>query len=118
MRPKEYLVAVCVREGALALTTMLFHDEVRPTKGVPTGGKKRARAQLDHAVAIIEALSEDWEPQRCTDCYRERLGKVIDRKRRGATVEAPREEKQPKPAPDLMEALQRTLDRVRAGEDP
>src|SRR3954453_9480505 len=37
MRTKEYLVAVRVREGALALTTMLFHDEVRPAKGVPTG---------------------------------------------------------------------------------
>ncbi len=118
MRTKEYLVAVRVREGALALTTMLFHDEVRPTKGVPAGGKKPAKAQLDHAVAIIEALSEDWEPERYDDCYRERLGKVIERKRKGATIEAPREERQPKPAPDLMEALQRTLDRVRAGEDP
>src|SRR3954467_3270307 len=40
MRTKEYLAAVRVREGALSLTTMLFHDEVRPTKPVPTGGKK------------------------------------------------------------------------------
>src|SRR4051794_14489538 len=39
MRTKEYLAAVRVRDGALTLTTMLFHDEVRPTKPIPTGGK-------------------------------------------------------------------------------
>jgi DNA end-binding protein Ku len=60
MRTKEYLVVVRARDGALALTTMLFHDEVRPTKGIPTGGKKPSRAQLDSAVAIIEELSSDW----------------------------------------------------------
>ncbi len=85
MRTKEYLVAVRVRDGALALTTMLFHDEVRPTKQVPTGGAKPAKAEVDQAVAIIEALSTEWEPERYTDCYRERLAKVIDRKRKGAT---------------------------------
>jgi DNA end-binding protein Ku len=118
MRTKEYLVAVRVRDGALSLTTMLFHDEVRPTKPVPTGGKKPAKKQVDQAVALIEALSTDWDPERYTDCYRERLAKVIARKRKGATIEAPKPETQPKPVPDLMDALQRTLERVRAGEDP
>ena len=44
MRTKEYLAAVRARDGALALTTMLFHDEVRPTGKVPTGGKKPSQA--------------------------------------------------------------------------
>ena len=118
MRTKEYLVAVQVRDGALALTTMLFHDEVRPSGAVPSAGKKPSKRELDQAVAIVDALSADWDPGRYTDCYRERLGKVIDRKRKGATIEAPPAESQPKPVPDLMDALQRTLERVRAGEDP
>ena len=118
MRTKEYLVAVRVRDGALALTTMLFHDEVRSPKDVPTGGKKPAKGAVDDAVAIIEELSVDWEPERYTDCYRERLRKVIDRKRKGQTIEVPAAEKEPGPVPDLMAALQRTLENVRAGEDP
>src|SRR4051794_3859126 len=118
MRTKEYLVAVQVRDGALALTTMLFHDEVRPTGNVPTGGKKPAKKEVDQAVALIEALSADWEPERYTDCYRERLRKVIERKRKGQTIEAPQPEKEPSPVPDLMEALQRTLENVRGGDDP
>jgi DNA end-binding protein Ku len=109
MRTKEYLVAVRARDGALALTTMLFHDEVRATKDIPTGGKKPSKKQLDNAVAIIEELSSDWEPERFEDCYRARLKRVIDAKRKRKTIEVPTAQKEPAPAPDLMDALERTL---------
>jgi DNA end-binding protein Ku len=118
MRTKEYLVVVRSRDGALALTTMLFGDEVRPTKGIATGGKKKpAKKQLDNAVAIIEGLSCDWEPERYTDCYRERLRRVIEAKRKRRTIHAPKPEKEPDPVPDLMAALEATLERIQNGED-
>ena len=117
MRTKEYLVAVRAREGALALTTMLFEDEVRPTKGIPTGGKKPSKKQVDNAVTIIEELSTDWDPERYQDCYRERLKRVIDAKRKRKTIHAPKPEKQPEPVSDLMAALDETLERLRKGED-
>ena len=115
MRTKEYLAAIRARDGALLLTTMLFHDEVRPTKPIPTGGKKPSKQQLDQAVALIEELSTDWEPERYEDCYRERLMKVIERKRKRQTIEAPKPEKEPSPADDLMEALKRSLENVTTG---
>jgi DNA end-binding protein Ku len=118
MRTKEYLVAVRAREGALALTTMLFHDEVRPTKDIPTGGKKPSKKQLDNAIAIVEELSTEWDPERYEDCYRERLKRVIDAKRKRKTIHAPKPEKEPRPVPDLMDALERTLEQLRSGEDP
>jgi DNA end-binding protein Ku len=118
MRTKEYLAALRVRDGGLTLTTMLFHDEIRPTKPIPTGGKKPAKKELDRAIALIDALSTDWDPESHEDCYRERLRRVIEEKRKRRTIEAPTPEKEPKPAPDLMEALQRALDNVRAGKDP
>jgi DNA end-binding protein Ku len=117
MRTKEYLAAVRVIDGALALTTMLFHDEVRPTSPIPAGGKKPAKQQLDSAVAVIEELSTDWKPDRYDDCYRERLRQVIERKRKRQKIEAPKPEKEPSPAPDLMAALERTLANARAGRD-
>src|SRR3954469_17487489 len=40
LRGHEGVAAVRVRDGALTLTTMRFHDEVRSTKPIPTGGKK------------------------------------------------------------------------------
>lgn len=118
MRTKEYLAAMRVRDGGLTLTTMLFHDEIRPTKPIPAGGKKPAKKQLDQAIALIEALSADWDPESYEDCYRERLRRVIEDKRKRKTIEAPQPEKEPEPAPDLMEALQRALDNVRSGKDP
>jgi DNA end-binding protein Ku len=117
MRTKEYLVAVRARDGALALTTMLFGDEVRPTKEVEGGGKKPSKKQLDTAVAIIEGLGKDWDPGRYQDCYRERLRRVIDAKRKRKAIEVPKAEKEPKPAPDLMDALERTLEELRDGGD-
>jgi DNA end-binding protein Ku len=117
MRTKEYLTALRARDGALALSTMRFADEVRPTSQVPTGGKKPSRKQLDNAVAVIEELSTEWDPGSYKDCYRERLRKVIERKRKGAKIEVPETERQPKPVPDLMEALEATLANVREGRD-
>jgi DNA end-binding protein Ku len=106
-----------VRDGVLSLTTMLFHDEVRPTKDVDTGGRKPAKAQLDAAVALIEALSADWDPSQYDDCYRERLLEVIDRKRKGKRIRAPESGRDAGGPPrDIMAALKESLERARAGE--
>jgi DNA end-binding protein Ku len=115
MRSKEYLVIVRPRDGALSLTTMRFHDEVRPTKGIAPGGSKPAKAKVDRAVAVIESLATDWDPERYKDCYRERLTRIVRDKKKGKTIEAPEEPKQPKPAPDLMAALEETLAKMGDG---
>ena len=117
LRSKEYLVLVRVRDDRLALTTMLFHDEVRPAKGIDTGGRKPAKAQLDAATKLIEALSVEWDPERYRDCYRERLLDVIERKRKGRKITAPSSGRDAGgPPPDIMDALKASLERVRAGE--
>jgi DNA end-binding protein Ku len=116
MRTKEYLVLVRVRDGRLALTTLLFHDEVRPSKDVDTGGRKPPKAQLDTAKALIEALSVDWDPSEYTDCYRERLLDVIERKRKGKKIRVPKPSDAGGPPPDIMAALKESLERARSGE--
>jgi DNA end-binding protein Ku len=117
MRTKEYLVLLRSQDERLTLTTMRFHDEVRPTKPVPTGGKKPTKKQLDEAVALVEALATEWDPANYDDCYRERLKRVIDSKRKRRRIEVPKPEPEPQPVPDLMEALQRAVENVRAGRD-
>jgi DNA end-binding protein Ku len=113
MRTKEYLVLVRPRDGLLSLTTMLFADEVRPTDEIAPGGRKPTKKKVDQAVAVIEALAVDWDPERYTDCYRERLMRVVKDKQKGKTIKAPEEPDQPEPAPDLMEALEETLAQMR-----
>ena len=115
MRTKEYLVIVRVLDDRLALTTMLFHDEIRPAKGIPAGGKKPKQAQLDQAVALVEALAVEWDPSRYEDRYRERLLEVIQRKKKGKRITVPDDERQPSPAPDLMAALEESLKAATGG---
>jgi DNA end-binding protein Ku len=115
MRAKEYLALVRERDGALTLTTMLFADETRPAKDIDAATQKShkpARKELAAAVAVIQALGDDWDPDKYSDRYRDRLRTVVRRKRKGETIAAPDTGKAPEPAPDLMAALEQTLEEL------
>jgi DNA end-binding protein Ku len=111
LRTKEYLALIRARDKRLVLTTMLFHDEVRPTKDVPKPTKKDrpAKKEVDEAVALIEALACPWDPSRYEDSFQKRLKQILRRKAKGQTVEVPEREKEPSPVPDLMAALEKSL---------
>jgi DNA end-binding protein Ku len=117
MRSKEYLALVRAREGVLTLTTMLFADEIRDPDDVDSAAQKRhkpTKKQLDAAVAVIEELACEWEPEKYKDRYRARLKRVVDRKRKGKTIEAPERKEELTPVPDLMAALEQTLEELRS----
>jgi DNA end-binding protein Ku len=112
MRTKQYLAAVRVKDGALALSTMLFHDEVVPVseiKGIPTRRTKASSQQVKMAAQIIESLTREWDPKRYEDTYRVRVLEYIERKAEGEDIvveeQAPEEEK----VVDLMAALEASL---------
>ena len=114
MRTKEYRAIVRARDGALSLTTMLMHDEVRATKGIDSGSKGKApKKQLDTALGLIEAMTVEWDPASYEDEYRARLLAVVDQKRKGKTITVPDQVDEPSPVPDLMAALRESLDAAR-----
>jgi DNA end-binding protein Ku len=118
MRAKEYLAIVRHRDGALTLTTMLFADDVRDTKGIDAAYQKSHKPtakQIDAAVAVIEELSSDWDPGKHKDRYRARLKRVVDRKRKGETIKVPEDGEPPEVSSDLMDALERTLEELQTG---
>jgi DNA end-binding protein Ku len=115
LRTKEYLTLVRARRERLVLTTMRFHDEVRPISKVPSSTKKAKKAQLDQAVKLIEALACPWDPERYEDDYERRLKRIIRAKEKGGTVKLPEpDEQQESPIEDLMAALERSLEEVKA----
>jgi len=119
MRAKEYLAIVRAHDRALMLSTMLFADEVRDTKDVAAATQKSHKPsaqQLKAAVAVIEELSENWEPGEWKDRYRRRLQDVVARKRKGETIKVPEPQEAAEEAPDLMAALEQTLAEMRSGK--
>jgi DNA end-binding protein Ku len=116
LRTKEYLVAVRAKGDLLALTTMLFQQEIRPTDELDLPTRKRpGKAKVDRAVALVEALGDDFDHDAYKDRYRRRLRKLVKDKEAGETIKAPPAPKTPGPPPDIMQALKASLDQVRAG---
>jgi DNA end-binding protein Ku len=117
MRTKEYLALIRAREERLVLTTLLWHDEVRPTDPIPTPTKKDkpAKKEVDAAIDLIESFSCDWDPSRYEDAFQKELRKIVKRKAKGQTIEIPDEQdEQPSPVPDLMAALERSLEEAKS----
>lgn len=117
LRGKERLVAIRSREGGLLLSTMRFHDEVRSVDEIVSGitDGRPTRKQVQSALAVIEELSLEFRPESYHDRYRARLKKIIERKRKGEVIPAPREPVEPvASAPDLMGALEQSLAKIRS----
>jgi DNA end-binding protein Ku len=116
LRTKEYLVAVRTRGEAITLTTMLFHDEVRSPEEVGIDGLPKAKkAEVDQAVTLVKSLQRDFDPASYEDEHRKRLLAIIDKKRKGQEIEIPDEPETPKAVPDLMAALEASIQRMKQG---
>jgi DNA end-binding protein Ku len=116
LRTKEYLVAVRTRGEAITLTTMLFHDEVRSPEDVGIEKLPKAKkAQIDQAVTLVKSLQRDFDPANYEDDHRKRLLAIIERKRKGQEIEIPDEPETPKAVPDLMAALEASIQRMKKG---
>lgn len=114
MRNKQYLAAIRPLDGALAMSTMRFADEVVPKKDVdvPKRGAKPDPKMLRMANQLIDALQADWKPERYHDTYTEELKRLIVAKDKGKdVVETPAPDDKDAKVLDLMEALQASLDR-------
>lgn len=118
MRQKERLVAVRVIEDVLAMTTLLFHDEVIATRDLEeekaTAKAKTApvEREIEMAEKLIESLTTEFKPDKYRDEYRERVLEMLEAKAEGKTYSspAPSPVKRPK---DLVEALQASLEAAR-----
>ena len=114
MRTKQYVTAVRASEGHLVLSTMVYADEVNSFEnldGVDNLVDIEVRdAEIDMAMALIDSLSADFEPEKYTDEHRERILEMVQRKADGEEVvtEAPAAADDTKVV-DLMAALEASV---------
>jgi DNA end-binding protein Ku len=118
MRKKQYLAAIRPLDGALAMSTMRFADEVVPQSDIdalPGKGAKPADKELRLASQIIGSLSTDWDPKRYHDTYTEELKGLIEAKAKGKKIVVEEEAPAEAAVVDLMQALEASLAAARKG---
>jgi DNA end-binding protein Ku len=112
MRNKNYLTAVRPLDGALAMSTMRFADEVVPRSAVDEVPARRAKPDpkmLRMATQLVDSLTGEWKPSRYKDTFTDQLRKRIEAKQAGEEITST-----PSPEPrfevvDLMEALEASI---------
>jgi DNA end-binding protein Ku len=120
MRNKQYLAAIRPLDGALAMSTMRFADEVVPRADVdelPSRSRPPAK-NLQMAMQLLDAMASDWDPRRYEDTFTEELRQRIAAKERGEELV---EESEPPEATggkviDLMAALEESLDAAKGSK--
>ena len=112
---REYLVAITSKDGALALTTLHYSDEIlpdedlSPKKGTVEAGEK---ARMKKSV---ENMIKDFDPGKYADGRRNKIMDLLDAKvKEKALVEAPTIAEQEEEGPaDLVAALEESMRKVK-----
>jgi DNA end-binding protein Ku len=120
LRTKQYLCAVRPVGRALAISTMLYSDEVvsqDDLDGIPDAHTKPGERELKMAEQLIGSLAAEYDPSKYKDDYREQVLAMLERKAEGEEIVA--EEAAPEPrgkVVNLMDALQKSLAAAQRGE--
>ena len=123
LRSKEQLVAIRPMDDVLAMATMNFADEVVAAdrlEELPDADVATNERELQIARQLVESLAAPFEPGKYRDTYRDAVLAMIERKAQGEEVAVqPPAPEAVTAAPDLMSALQASLEQVRGrgGED-
>jgi DNA end-binding protein Ku len=113
MRNKQYLTAIRPLDGALAMSTMRFADEVVPRSDVDEVPDRRTKPDakmLRMATELVDSLAGDWKPDQYRDTYTDELRKRIEAKEAGEEITAEPESEAEGKVVDLMDALQASVD--------
>jgi DNA end-binding protein Ku len=118
MRSKERLVVIRPRQNALLMLTMSYADEVNPTAGLrELEGLDGAldEQELEVARRLVTSIAEPFDIDKYQDTFREAVLDLIDRKAAGEPLQLGAEPERPPESPDLMKALEASLEQVGSG---
>lgn len=110
-RTKEHLVALRTYENCILMETIHYPNEIRNASEVPGlqfDNVKVGEKELDMAKALVEQLTEEFNPQQYVNEYQEAIREVIEAKVSGEEFEVV--EQKPANVIDLMEALRASLE--------
>jgi len=112
---REYLVAVTPRDGALALTTLHYGEEILPDEGLSPKKGKIAAEEENRIKKSVKQMIEDFDPGKYANERRKRVMDLLATKaKEKAPVEAPAVEEEEGEGPaDLVAALEESMRKVK-----
>jgi DNA end-binding protein Ku len=114
---REYLVLIMSRDGALAVTTLHYSDEILPEGPAPAG--EAPDEETNSIRKTIKRMMAGFSPEKYSNSRREKLLDIINKKeKRKIEVEAPEieeEEEKAEGMADLMSALEKSMHTVKKG---
>uniref|UniRef100_UPI003569FCCA non-homologous end joining protein Ku n=1 Tax=Actinotalea sp. TaxID=1872145 RepID=UPI003569FCCA len=122
LRQREQMAVLRVRGDVICLQTLLWPDEIREADFPVLEAEVTVRPQEQAmAASLVESLAGEFDPSDFTDAYRGALEALIEGKvSAGATVQTPvadlGEQGEGGEVIDLLAALQRSIDKARAGK--
>lgn len=119
IKTRQHLAAVKPHGDALVLELMHFPDEVLEPKDLDLPDKEQVgKKELDMAKALVQTMSDKWEPEKYKDEYREKLMDLLKKKIESGG-ELPAAKTKARPATnvvDLVAVLQQSLAASGAGD--
>jgi DNA end-binding protein Ku len=111
LHEREYLVAVKSTEGALALITLHYSEEILPDEDISPKEEKIDPEEQSRIKQSIEKMVADFNPIRYADERRKKIMDLVNQKtKEQAQVEAPVvEEEEGAGPPDLIAALEESM---------
>jgi DNA end-binding protein Ku len=115
LHEREYLVAVKSTEGALALITLHYPEEILPDEGLEPAAETIGAEEKSRIKKSIKKMLADFNPEQYADGRREKIVDLLKKKVGAkAQVEAPEvEEEEGEGPPDLIAALEESMRQVK-----
>ena len=116
IRSRMNMAVLRVRDGIIVLQTMLWPDEIRAADFADLGDVGSAtERELSMATMLIESLAGDYDPSEFEDDYAQAVEAMVRAKLDGGEVKAALAAKDGSgEVVDLLEALQRSVDKAKA----
>jgi DNA end-binding protein Ku len=118
MHNREYTVFLRPHEGGMMLHTMYYAEEVKKVEGFGAPDVELKESEVKVAHQLIEALADEWDPEKYKDSFQENLKKLIETKLEGGEVAEVERPKKLAPVVDLMAALKQSLAQMEGRKKP
>ena len=116
IRTKQHLAALFPQDDILVLNTLRYAEELKKPAALEIPQAKVTAKELDMALRLVQDMSDEWQPEKFHDTYREDILKRVEQKiKAGETEEIPEPEKEKGrkggEVIDLMSLLRKSIEK-------